>query len=90
MTTSIQDRVWAAVRAGAETAREVEAVTGLPLKSLSGALSNLAARGWLVRIGQVTYPDASGRPPNSRYRVAGDRPPSTRRRARVHGEGRCR
>lgn len=64
----IQRRVLEAVKAGAETALEVEAFLegAVTLKQCTGHLANLVLAGKLEVTGRVRY-DGSGRPSN-RYR----------------------
>jgi hypothetical protein len=54
-----QARVLAAVRAGAETSREVEAALegALPVKLISGHLSNLLRARLVVVVGRRRYPE---------------------------------
>jgi len=46
-----QARILAAVAGGAETAREIEAETGLPLRVISSTLTNLHRAGLIRRVG---------------------------------------
>lgn len=53
--------IWDAVKDGSETSREIADVTGLPLKTVSAWLSELAKDGAIVKIGWTKYRNEDGR-----------------------------